>query len=94
MTLSHEVAEKRIDPRGRLAGLLKYASGNAKEIIKPPGTTNWVISMSRRYYLRNTETHTMLWQNMERRSRLGQSCKVAILKDTKDLITSYESLKG
>ena len=44
MTLSHEVAEKRIDPRGRLARLLKYASGNAKEIIKPPGTTNCGLS--------------------------------------------------
>ena len=35
MTLFHEVVEKRIDdPRGRLARLLKYTSGNAKEMIK------------------------------------------------------------
>ena len=35
MRLSHEVVEKRIDdPRGRLARLLKYTSGNAKEMIK------------------------------------------------------------
>ena len=35
MTLFHEVVEKRIDDsRGRLARLLKYASGNAKEMIK------------------------------------------------------------
>ena len=35
MRLFHEVVEKRIDdPRGRLARLLKYTSGNAKEMIK------------------------------------------------------------
>ena len=35
MTLFHEVVEKRIDhPRGRLARLLKYTNGNAKEMIK------------------------------------------------------------
>ena len=35
MTLFYEVVERRIDdPRGRLGRLLKYASGNAKEMIK------------------------------------------------------------
>ena len=35
MTLFHEVVEKRIDdPRGRSARLLKYTSGDAKEMIK------------------------------------------------------------
>ena len=35
MALFHEEVEKRIDnPRERLVGLLKYTSGNAKEIIK------------------------------------------------------------
>ena len=35
MTLFHDVVEKRIDdPRRRLARLLKYKSGNTKEMIK------------------------------------------------------------
>ena len=35
MTLFHEVVEREIDdPRGKLARLLKYTSGNAKEMIR------------------------------------------------------------
>ena len=35
MTLFHEVVEKRTDnPRGRLARLLKYTNGNAKEMVR------------------------------------------------------------
>ena len=48
MTLFHEVVEQRIDdPRGRLARLLKYTSGNAKEMIKHcvQKPQLWVINM-------------------------------------------------
>ena len=35
MTLFHEVVKREIDdPRGKLARLLKYTSGNAKEMIR------------------------------------------------------------
>ena len=37
MTLFREVVESKIeDPRGRLTRLIKYTTGEAKELIKPP----------------------------------------------------------
>ena len=52
MTLFHEVVEKRIDnPRGRLARLLKYTSGNRKEISNTVYRNHQlcIINIPRRY---------------------------------------------
>ena len=50
MTLFHKAVEKRIDvPRGRLARLLEYTSGNPKEMIKHcTKTTNDGLSASKK----------------------------------------------
>ena len=96
MRLSHEVIEKRIDdPRGRLARLLKYTSGNAKEMIKhciqEPPTMGYQHAKKILVEKYGNRYHVMVEYRKD--IKAWSIIRSGDAEGTKDFITSYKSVK-
>ena len=97
IAIFNEIVEKKVDDtRGKLTRLIKYTTGDAKEMAKNciQLPAEIAFETAKRMHARDMVTLTESYQTIERKSNIGPKSKPLILMHIKNSRTSWLSLKN